>query len=156
MVLEIREEKSNMSHVADLKMQILDVDCLIEAAGNCGLIKRDKRKFKWFGQHVGDYPLPEGFTKGDMGKCEFALGIDGNDNAYEIGVVKRRDGQPGYTLLWDFWAGGHGLEAAIGSDGERLKMEYTAAVNMKQARRLGHRIDKSYNQDGEIVLRVRS
>lgn len=145
-----------MSHVADLKMQILDVDCLIEAAQACGLRVKNKNTFKWFGTHVGDYPLPVGFSKEDMGKCEFALAVDGNDNAYEIGVVKRRDGEPGMTLLWDFWAGGHGLQDKIGADGEKLKMEYTAAVNIKEARRLGHRIERSYNQEGEIVLRVRS
>lgn len=145
-----------MSHVADLKMQILDVECLIEAAKECGLVVRHKTDFKWFGTHVGDYPLPEGFSKTDMGKCEFALGVPDDPDAYEIGVVKRRDGQPGMTLLWDFWQGGFGLKDKIGSDGEKLKMEYTAAVNMKEARRLGHRVQRSYNADGEIVLRVRS
>lgn len=145
-----------MSHVVDLGLEINDRESLEMAAQMLGMDCREKNTFKWFGTHVGDYPLPAGFKKEDMGKCDFALGVTGNDKAYEIGVVKRRDGKPGYQLLWDFWAGGHGLEKAIGKDGGLLKQEYSAQVQMKEARRLGLRVKRSTDEQGRIRLQVRS
>lgn len=36
--------------------------------------------------HVGDYPLPLGFTVKDMGKCHHAVGFPGI--AYEVGIIE--------------------------------------------------------------------
>jgi hypothetical protein len=141
-----------MSHVTDMKLHIKDLDCLKKAAKALGMDLVKASKFKWFGQHVGDYPLPQGFTKEDMGKCDYVLRIKGNDHAYEVGVCKRRDGKPGYTLLWDFWRGGYGLEAAIGKDGGKLKQNYAVSVAKKQMAEQGLDISTKVKQDGTIVL----
>lgn len=143
-----------MSHVDTMKMAVLDLDCLVEAAESIGLEKRDKRTYQWYGSHVGDYPVPAGMTKEDLGKCDFALGVPGSPDAYEVGVVRRRDG-PGYQLLWDFWAKGKGLQDVVGAEGNRLKQAYSLAVQEKEARRLGYRVSRGLDQEGSVVLTLR-
>jgi hypothetical protein len=144
-----------MSHVAKIEMEIKDLAALEDAAKRLGMeLVRNQRTYKWYGYSVGDYPLPEGFTKEDLGKCEHALRIPGNNRAYEVGVVARRDGRPGYTLLWDFWSGGYGLVDKVGKDGNKLKSEYTAAVAVKHYTSKGYRVQRSYKEDGTIVVRA--
>lgn len=144
-----------MSHVSAITLRIKDLRELLASAADCGLEKREKQTFNWFGRHVGDYPLPEGFTKEEMGQCLFALGIKGNDAAYEIGVVKSKVHPGEYELLWDFWQGGYGLQEAIGTDGNKLRQRYAERVTMKQMRKQGLRITRSVTTDGKVVLRGR-
>src|SRR5690242_4399839 len=114
-----------MSHVALIDIEVHDLDALQAVAEMLGMeLRRDQKTYHWFGKHVGDYPLPAGFTKEDLGKCDAALvvkpdtkrtwtqnvALNGKDvgpqfQPYEIGVAKAKDGRPGYVLLWDFWAG---------------------------------------------------
>ena len=131
-----------MSHVADIDLEINDLGALKEAGKCLGLELVKQSTYRWFGQHVGDYPLPKGFTTADLGKCDYVLRIPNNDVAYEIGLVKRKDGK-GYQPLWDFWAGGKGLEAKVGKDAERLIHEYTIALSTKELRREGFRVSRS-------------
>lgn len=117
-----------MSHVTSIKVKIASLDALKSAAEALGLEFHEGQKtFRWYGRHVGDYPLPEGFSKEDMGKCEHALSIPGNKGAYEIGVCKARDGSDNYELLWDFWGGGFGLEERVGEGAMKLCEEYSVA-----------------------------
>lgn len=142
-----------MSHVCTIDLEVKDLDALAEAAKRLGLeLVRGQTSYRWYGQHVGDYPLPQGFEKDDMGHCEHALRIPGSDTAYEVGVVRRRDGRPGYTLLWDFYAGGEGLQAKIGPGAKLLKREYAAVVAVRQAQRSGFRVNEVRQQDGSIRL----
>lgn len=128
-----------MSHVVKIATKFSSIPALLEAAEKCGLQKLDKNTFNWYGRHVGDYPLPQGFTASDMGKCDqFALGLKDAPNAYEIGVCKARDGSDGYELLFDFWAGGYGLEEAIGEGGMTLCEEYGAAYAKQQLMEQGY------------------
>lgn len=141
-----------MSHVTTLEMKVTDVECLAAAAGELGLEIRQKLTYKWFGTHVGDYPLPPGLTREDLGKCDFAIGIPGSPDAYEVGVRAKTDGSGEYHLLWDFWDGGKGLEKAIGKDGSRLVQEYAVQAQMKELRRMGARVSRSVNAAGEVEL----
>jgi hypothetical protein len=134
-----------VSHVTAIELSINDLDALAKSGKQLGMELLQKDNFKWYGVHVGDFPLPTGFTKADMGKCEYVLRIKGNSKAYEVGVVKRRDGKPGYTLLWDFWMGGHGLEDAIGKDGSKLKQEYALQTATKELLRKGFKIERKVN-----------
>lgn len=130
-----------MSHVTTVDVNILDLNALEKAAADCGLeFRRDKKTYNWWGVSEGDYPIPEGFTKDDLGKCEHAIGIPGKtkkgrNHPYEIGVVSRRDGQAGYALLWDFYNGGNGLQKLAGKDCINLRREYAkhAAINQCKA-----------------------
>jgi hypothetical protein len=130
-----------MSHVVDMDLDIFDLDCLEKAANELGLVlRRGQTKYKWFGRWVGDYKLPKGVSKEDLGKCDHALTIPGDSKAYEVGVV-RKDNK--YVLLWDFWNGGYGLQAKVGKEGGLLRQQYTAKVAVKELRRAGFQVKQT-------------
>lgn len=144
-----------MSHVSTIKIEIKDLESLKKACKTLGLnFVENKVSYKWFGTFVGDHPLPEGFTKEDLGKCDHAIQIEGNKQAYEVGVVARKDGKPGYELLWDFWGGGYGLEEAIGKDGGKLVQNYSIEVATKAALMDGYAVTRYNKPDGRIFLEV--
>ena len=142
-----------MSHVEEIVLDINDLDCLKEAATHFGMELVEQKTYKWFGRSVGDYPIPEGFTASDLGKCDYALRIPGNSKAYEVGVVARKDGKPGYKLLWDFWQGGYGLREKIGEKGKKLKQEYGVALAIKHQRRKGLRCSRFEQENGDVVVK---
>ena len=126
-----------MSHVTTIEIeeQSYDIDALKLMCDDEGWEWRDgQRTYAWFGKHVGDYPIPEGFTVNDMGKCDHAIHIPGCN--YEIGVVMRPDGQ--VKLIWDFWSSG-GLVKALGTKAEKLKQAYRAARLKTIAKKHGRR-----------------
>lgn len=145
-----------MSHVVTIDIEIRDLDALDAAAKSLGLeLVRGQTTYRWYGRHVGDYPLPDGLSHEDLGRCEHVLRIPGNAEAYEIGVVRRRDGRPGYTLLWDFWQGGYGLQEKVGANADRLKQAYALETAKRAAWRAGHRIVGEIRKaDGTVVLRI--
>lgn len=148
-----------MSHVTTIKIEIKDLEALRLACEKIGLVfKEGQKTYKWFGRHVGDYPIPAGFTKNDLGRCDHALAVKGaKSNTYEIGVVAK-DGA--YVLMWDFWAGGYGLEAVVGKDCKTLKQAYTQTVALKEAKRFaqaeGWSVSEDYDDEtDETVIRLR-
>lgn len=116
-----------MSHLVKVKVQVKDLDALEVAAGKLGMVmNRGQATYRWYGVSVGDYPLPEGFSEEQLGKCDHALSIPGNSGAYEVGVVDHHDGN--FSLLFDFWSGGYGLMEKIGKDAGKLIEEYSMAA----------------------------
>ena len=149
-----------MSHVATVDVEVKDLDALAEAARAVGLeLIRGQTTYRWYGRHVGDYPLPAGYAKKDLGMCEHALRIpDGPDKharAYEIGVVRRRDGKPGYALMWDFYSGGFGLEERVGKDCQNLRREYALTVATRAAVARGYQVNKQTQPGGGYLLVLR-
>lgn len=146
-----------MSHVATVDLEIRDLDALAEAAKRIGLeLVRGQQTYRWWGHSVGDYAMPEGFTEDDLGKCQHALVVEGADaGTYEVGVVKRRDGRAGFVLQWDFYAGGHGLEAVVGEGCAKIKQAYATVVAAKQLRRQGYSVTETVNADGAVILQAR-
>lgn len=136
-----------MSHVVQISLEITDLDSLQAAAQQLGMEMVKQSTYRWYGRHMSDYPLPEGFKPSDLGKCEYALKVIGaGPETYEVGVVKRRDGKPGFSLLFDFWNSGYGLVAAIGENAVNLKREYALAVAAKEMRRQGFRVYRQVDQ----------
>jgi len=136
-------------------MEFKDLECLKRAAKKLGLEFRENQKnYKWYGTHVGDYPVPEGFTKEDLGKCDHALSIpqteDNSGRAYEVGVVENKTGK-GYTLLWDFWQGGFGLRQKIGDNGIQLQKEYAAQVAEKHLKIQGYQVRRKIQGNNILV-----
>ncbi len=132
-----------MSHVSTIDIDVTDLGCLAEACNAAGLeLMIDQKKFHWYGRHVGDYPVPDGFAVEDMGKCEHMIRVKPHagltSKPYEIGVVKRRDGRPGYTLLYDFYHGGYGLEAVAGENCQKVTQGYAVEVAKKHLRKAGY------------------
>lgn len=143
-----------MSHVTTVEIEVRDLDALAEAAKRCGLeLVREQRKYRWYGRSVGDTPLPHGFSVEDLGQCEHAITVPGSAHAYEIGVVRRRDGRPGWALLVDEWAGGFGLVDRAGKQCWRLKQEYAAVVAAKTLRSQGYQVSEIRTSRGEVVVR---
>jgi hypothetical protein len=143
-----------MSHITKISFLINNLVALRKAGEELGMTMKDQSTYKWFGQHVGDYPIPEGYTVEDMGKCEFALSIPHNSEAYEIGIVERKDGM-GWDMLWDFWEGGYGLQETIGEDGNRLKQLYSKHAVIEKAQRNGFRVKEERDEKGQIQLRLK-
>ena len=147
-----------MSHVVSIVVEYKDEGALKEALSILGLELRDKTTYNWYGKHVGDYPIPAGFTKQDLGKCEFAFGVPGDEQAYELGVVRRRDGKEGFAFLFDFWGDeGAKLEKKIGPQGEwlnggKLKQAYTAATTERTLQAKGYYTSRVYSDDGSIEI----
>jgi hypothetical protein len=136
-----------MSHVATIDLHITDLDSLAKACERLGLeLVRGQTTYKWYGVSVGDYRALDA-VKAPDGKCEHAIRVKGNPRAYEIGLVKRTDGKAGWQLVWDHWAGGHGLCAKVQygpsrkPNADKLKDWYAAEVAQKQMRRQGFRVN---------------
>ncbi len=142
-----------MSHVATVDVHITDLAALKTACGTLGLeFQSDQTTYRWYGHYLGGYPLPEGFTPEELGRCDHAIRLSNSPHAYEVGVVRRRDGQPGYTLMYDAWHGGFGLEEVIGAQACKLRQQYAAIVALKQARKQGFRVTQIINEEGFIQL----
>jgi hypothetical protein len=105
-------------------------------------------EYRWYGRHMGDYPLPKGFTAGQLGQCDHAIRVKGA--RYEIGVVVRENG---VHLLWDFWRSG-GLENALGKEAWRLQQDYDVTKAVMAAEAHGHTWAEMENEKGEKVLEV--
>ena len=144
-----------MSHVAAVDLEVKDLEALDAACERLGTVElaRDVHQYKWWGTHVGDYPIPAGFTKAELGRCDHVIRLKGNRSAYEVGVVQK-DGR--YQLLWDFY-GQHGaaLQKAIGKDGALLKCAYGTEAAKRAARRQGFRVVREQVlANGKVKLTV--
>ena len=142
-----------MSHVTTIDVQVKDLDALEAACKELGLeLVRGKTTYKWFGQFMGDSALPPGMTKDQLGKCQHAVRVPGNDRAYEVGVVQQPDGT--FRLAWDAWSGGYGLMERVGDNCGRLVQSYAAQVATKQARKQGYSVQRKVLADGKIQLQL--
>lgn len=157
-----------MSHVATQETKagepmFADLEALKLAASMCGgrIVKRNT--YHWYNRHVGDYPMPKGMTADQLGKnAEYvfevdpaqyqALGIAGRP--YDLGLIPDPNNPGCYVPIYDFYAGGMGLDKAIGSPlfengGDRvvrmlcprLKQRYDMACDVLAARQAGDTID---------------
>lgn len=142
-----------MSHIAKIEIEVKDLEALRAACARIGCTLHDnQRTYRWYGRSMGDYPLPEGFAVSDLGHCEHAISVPGA--SYEVGVTQRRDGRPGYTLLWDFYRSG-GLEAQLGANGGKLVQAYGIEAAKRAARRAGYSVTEQQGQNGSVTLRIR-
>lgn len=138
--------------MARIQIQLKDLEALKMAANALGMeFIENVQNYKWFGRYMRDTNLPEGVKESDLGKCNHVIRIPGNSKAYEVGVVKGKDGK-NWELMYDFWAGGYGLEEKIGPQGQKLIQEYSAAVTQKYYQKKGFRLTKTIKENGKIVL----
>ncbi len=143
-----------MSHIAEVNLLVQDLAALARACQRLKLeFVPNQTSYRWYGRSVGDHPLPTGFTTEELGRCEHAIRVPGNDMAYEIGVVSRRDGKPGYVLLWDFYRGGYGLMDYVGEGACQLQQAYALEVTLQTVATMNHCvIGQTQLEDGSIVL----
>jgi hypothetical protein len=149
-----------MSHVSCINVDVKDLDALNEVAKELGLeLVRNQSNYKWYGTFVNDYhgndaAYKHGLKPEMYGKCEHALRIPGDSAAYEIGVVKTKNG---YKLVWDFYGTQGGkLRKRIGEKGEKLLQGYAKEVAVKALAKKGfkvQKIEKVVNGAMKITLR---
>lgn len=120
-----------MSHVSTITIDqfVWDHSTIVEMCKIAGWQIIRKSTYVWYGRHVGDYPIPEGFTLSDMGRCRYAIHIPGVE--YELGVVEK-NGK--IYVMWDFFSAG-GLPRVLGRNAEKLKAIYTKAKVLLTARK---------------------
>jgi hypothetical protein len=138
-----------MSHITTIKTEIRDLDALKSACAECGAVfVEGQTSYNWFGSSVGDYPLPEGITTDQLGKCSHAINVPGVE--YEIGVVKKPNGH--YTLAYDFWGPGQGLLQKFGESCRHLVQLYAVHKTIREARKKGYTAQRQQLKDGSIKL----
>jgi len=140
-----------------MDLKVLDLNALAQASLNVGLeFRTDQKTHKWYGRFVGDYRGNDAAARTrdpkTFGKCEHAIGVPNNTNAYEIGVVKATDGD-GFALVYDNWHEGYGLEAVAGRSLERLRQEYAAETSARSLMAEGYDVTRHVDQStGEVVV----
>lgn len=134
-----------MSHVAAQECKpgepmYKDMEALEMACKMCGLEIEHKKTYTWFDRHVGDYPLPKGMTKSELGKnAVFVIKLNAemtklhgraNQKPYELGMVEDPNNPGCFVPIYDFFMGGYGLDACIGepvfADGNRQSVKLLA------------------------------
>ncbi len=155
-----------MSHVATIEIEIKDLAALKQAAADLGLEFREGQKTcRRHSLVLGD--IPAGFTKDEMSRCEHAIS-PGDEKLtyqegplagrtypvqpYEIGVSKRRDGKPGYILMWDDYCRGFGLMDKVGQNAQKLVQRYAVNVAKRAAAKQGYHCKEIAQKDGTIQL----
>lgn len=139
-----------MSHVATIKAEIKSLRSLKAACKRLGLeFMEGQKTYEWFGRHVGDYPIPDGLTIKDMGKCLHAIKVPGA--RYEVGVIKDPMNDKNYTLVWDFWD--KNLPEKLGKDAWKLTQAYSIE-QAKYTAKLQGKIVREKVMDDRIRLVV--
>lgn len=155
-----------MSHVTDVKLCVKDLDAveetLAEQFPNLEL-RRNQKTYKWYESWVNDYrgakaAVDQGHDPKDFGKCDHAIGIKGDKSSYEIGLVKRKDGE-GWDMLWDRWGSGAWVERAMGTDASGFRREYAATVATRRAKstlaKKGFKVERENLPGNKIRLKLR-
>ena len=144
-----------MSHIASVQCYVTDLADARVAAEACGFtFMEGQTAYKWYGVWMSDSNLAPGHDPKDFGTCQHALRLkDHNRTDYEIGLVPRIDGQPGWELLHDnFSSYGRRLEAKAGPGLVTLKNEIAAAASLRVLQRQGFRVRRTVAESGEIQL----
>lgn len=136
--------------MTDMDLVIKDLDSLKAACKRLGWeFMQGQTEYRWFGEFVGDRPLPADTTVEELGHCDHAIGVPGAK--YEIGVVKK-SGR--WLLRWDFWRSG-GLQKIMGANGGVLKQAYGLEHSRRTLTKQGYRVTgETKLADGSIRLRV--
>lgn len=104
----------------------VDKACLAKAADMLGLEVVETNVYQWYGEHVGDFPIPPGMKLQDLGKnAEFVLRIkeplrsqlakDRGTTPYDIGIVADPNNPGCYVPVYDYYCGGFGMSERVGS-----------------------------------------
>lgn len=140
-----------MSHVTTAVAQPTDLNALAAAAQKFGGVLERKSTYNWYGRHVGDYPIPAGIRREDLGKCDYVIRLPGV--RYEVGVLKQGDK---YTLLYDFYGSGgshdgNRLREVFGDGLSKLCTSYNQAVVAQMAAVHGYTISECTQENGDVV-----
>jgi hypothetical protein len=143
-----------MSHVVIIELEVKSLSALNQACKGLGCtFVKDQKTYAWWGRHEGDYPIPEGMTKEELGKCNHAIKVPGA--SWEIGVIKEKD-KEFYRLIYDFYGGrGRDIEKVCGDKLGKLKGAYTISELKEKlkTKRAKHREENKVNEKGQKIRR---
>ena len=124
----------------------------LAAARMGGRLIQGQTTYKWFGQHMKDYPIPEGRTVEDLGKCEHAIAFDGVN--YEVGVVKSQKFPGTFSLVYDWWDSK--LKQKIGGKNAELLMQlYQVETAKVMAKKLDNgQYTETADEEGNIIVEI--
>jgi len=116
-----------------------------------GELIRNKKTYKWYGRHVGDYKLPEGQKPEDLGKCEHVIRFPGVK--YEVGLVASKKHPGTYKLGYDFYD--RGLKKIMGENGGPFMQLYQVEVAKIQAQKIdGNCTESEVDEEGNIYIDI--
>lgn len=147
-----------MSHIATVKTKIMDLEALKAACRELGAeFKQGQKTYAWYGERIGNDPLPEGMRIEDLGKCDHAIHVPGV--RYEIGIVKVGNH---FKLAYDFYGydgcsdrhDGHKLQEKFGVECGKLVQSYAVHVAMRQAAMRGLSVHRTTLTNGSVKLMI--
>lgn len=125
-----------MSHIVVLKLLITDLESLGKACDRIGTrLVLGQKRFKTYGSQLGE--------------ADHTITVPSNKNAYEIGVKANKGNS--YSLMTDFYAGGHGLEDIVGKNAKKLECAYQHEVALKHIP-AGFQVSESMEEDGTLLM----
>lgn len=129
-----------MSHVAIVTAQIKDLDAMGEAAAKLGgELRLGQTQFRYFA--------------GSKSACDHAIRL--LDTEYEVGLLKRPDGD-GFQFGFDNYGhAGRALESAFGTGLLRLQDEYLAVVGERWAQQEGYLVTRVEEQNRIQLVAMR-
>ena len=143
-----------MSHLTKSDIIINDIDILRKAvAGFDGLTWNEgATTYKWYltdERRKYAYKEEAAEAESKQGQCEHSISIKGADYGYEVGVVRRKDGE-GWSLVFD----PYDLEAArkVGNSCEKIVAAYGEAFTRDFAEKNGFILQESVDSDGNKVF----
>lgn len=144
-----------MSHVAVIDIEVKSLDDLKAACKRLGFeFVEGATTYNWYGRWANDYSAQNaaylnGVDTKDYGKCLHKIKVPGVN--YEVGVIARPDGKPGYTLIWDFWDSS--LKNALGGEqANKIRQAYATSAAIRAARQQGFRVTEKQQADGSMKL----
>lgn len=149
-----------MSHIIAAKsVPIKDKEAVRKAVEELGGTLVEKKTYNWFGRSVGDYPLPEGVSVSDLGKCEYAAKFPGIN--YEVGFSKIK-GNEDLFPMYDFYGydgnsthDGHKLKQKVGNGCAKLLQAYTKHATINAATLAGYMVlSNKLDKKGNVVLEL--
>lgn len=170
-----------MSHITAIKTVkgkplITRLDAVRTAAEHLGLEVVETNKYRWYGHHVGDWAIPQGFKQSEMGTnatCVLRvtdpkrsqLRAKYGQDPYDLAIVPDPLNEGCYTIMYDFYNKGYGLDEIVGSPkvesqkdaamlAPRFMQHYHMACAALAAREQGDDISFQEQQDGSWTAEV--
>ncbi len=142
-----------MSHITPMELEVWDPMDLEAGAQELdpGAKIVNKQTYNWYGRRVGDFPLPEGMTEDQLGKCDLALTFSSGATArgYEVGLLKQRNGS--YKLVWDFYDWKL-MNLLGGQNAGLLKQAYTKHRILKNAEKMRRKAQVKKLENGTLEI----
>lgn len=151
-----------MSHVTKCDFSILstDLDAVEQGCHDLGTVElvRNQTTHRWYGRFVNDSDSGRRYAQevdpSKWGRCEHAIRVIGDPNAYEIGLVRNAEGN--FDLVFDSWGPGQAIVNACGEDLWKLRQNISAAIVEREMARENYISCRTVDEHGNLVIEFES